>query len=252
MSYTINQLAQLAGLTPRALRWYDQRGLLKPARIAENGYRLYGQEEVSRLQQILFYRELGMPLAAIAQILDAPDFDGLAALQGHLAALQDRRAQLDRLIATVDKSIRTLKGETAMTDQEKFEGFKQQRIAENEARYGQEIRAKYGDAAIDATNAKLKGMTQAQHTELERLTAELNETLKAACTGGDPGSALAQKAADLHRQWLSCYWPQYTKAAHRGVAAMYVADERFTAYYEKIAPGCAAFLCDAVAIYCGE
>jgi hypothetical protein len=153
-------------------------------------------------------------------------------------------------VATLDKSIRTLKGEIDMTDQEKFVGFKEQRIAENEARHGQEIRAQYGDAAIDATNAKLKGMTQAQHAELERLTAELNETLKAACAEGNPAGALAQKAADLHRQWLSFYWPEYTKAAHRGVAAMYGTDERFTAYYEKIAPGCAAFLRDAVGVYC--
>jgi hypothetical protein len=137
-----------------------------------------------------------------------------------------------------------------MTDKEKFEGLKQQRIDENEARYGAEIRAKYGDAAVDATNARLKGMTEAQAAELARLTELLHETLKAACTEGDPSGALAQKAADLHRQWLCFYWPQYTKAAHRGVAAMYVADERFTAYYEAIAPGCAAFLRDAVGVYC--
>ncbi|MDR0928908.1 MAG: TipAS antibiotic-recognition domain-containing protein [Oscillospiraceae bacterium] len=122
-------------------------------------------------------------------------------------------------------------------------------LEENEARYGEEIRAKYGDAAVEATNARLKGMTKAQADQLERLTAELNETLKTACAEGNPAGALAQKAADLHRQWLCFYWPQYTKAAHLGVAAMYTEDARFTAYYEKIAPGCAAFLREAVGGY---
>ena len=130
MEYTIKQLSDLAGITPRTLRWYDSQGLLKPGRVTEAGYRLYGPAEVDRLQQILFYRALDLPLAEIRTLLERPDFDRQAALQSHLAALEARRAQLDALILTVKQ---TLKGADTMSDAEKFECFKRNVIKENEA-----------------------------------------------------------------------------------------------------------------------
>ena len=122
MKYTVKQLAALSGVTPRTLRWYDLEGLLKPLRRTDAGYRLYGPQEVDRLQQILFYRELGLELSAIRRLLDDPAFDREAALQSHLAALEARRTRLDALILTVKK---TLKGASMMSDLEKFECFKQ-------------------------------------------------------------------------------------------------------------------------------
>jgi len=136
-----------------------------------------------------------------------------------------------------------------MSDHEKFQGFKQKLIDENEAQYGDEIRAKYGSDAIDHTNAKLKGMTTEQYAQTEHLSAELNQTLKAAFEQGDPASELAQKACHLHRQWLCYFWDSYSKDAHLGVTQMYVDDPRFTEHYDKIAPGCAIFLRDAVLLY---
>jgi hypothetical protein len=143
-----------------------------------------------------------------------------------------------------------MKGEINMTDDEKFVGFKQKLIDDNEKKYGAEIRKQYGDEAINRSNAKVKGMTKEQYAEVERLSQELNDTIKGAFEQGDPSSELAQRACDLHRRWLCFFWEQYSKEAHIGVAQMYVSDPRFTAYYDKIAPGCAAFLCDAVKIYC--
>lgn len=139
-----------------------------------------------------------------------------------------------------------------MSDKEKFEGFKQDLIDNNERQYGQESRQKYGDDTVNASNAKIKNMTREQYAEIERLSNELNETLKAACELGDPASALAQKACELHRRWLSFFWVSYSKQAHLGVTQMYVDDPRFTEYYEKIVPGCAKFLRDAVLVYCKE
>ncbi|MDR1540092.1 MAG: MerR family transcriptional regulator [Clostridiales bacterium] len=251
MEYTINKLAKLAGVSARTLRYYDECGLLKPKVIRSNGYRIYGETEVDRLQQILFYRELGVELAEIGRILASNSFDGRQALESHLAALKSRREQLDRLIANVEKSIRSMKGELNMTDEEKFVGFKQKLIDDNEKQYGEEIRAKYGDDMVNLSNAKLKGATKEQYAEMERLAAELNDTLKAAFEQGDPASGLAQKVAELHKRWLCFYWDNYTKEAHLGVAQMYVDDPRFMAYYDKIAPGCAVFLRDAVKIHCG-
>ncbi|WP_312441592.1 MerR family transcriptional regulator [Lacrimispora sp.] len=250
MEYTINKLAKLAGVSTRTLRYYDELGLLSPARVSSNGYRIYGQKEIDRLQQILFYRELGVSLEEIRNILASKDFDGLSALESHLTALLARREQLNLLVANVEKTIKTMKGEMIMSDQEKFEGFLQKLVDHNERKYGEEARAKYGDEHVNRSNTKVLNMSKEQYIELEKLTADLDETLKAAFEQGDPASELAQKACELHKKWLCFYWDDYSKEAHKGVTQMYVDDPRFTAYYDKIVLGCAAFLRDAVAIYC--
>lgn len=137
-----------------------------------------------------------------------------------------------------------------MSDKENFDGFIQNMVDENEQQYGEEIRAKYGNDAVERSNTKLRGMSKEQYAELERLSLELNETLKTAFEQGDPASELAQKACALHKKWLCYFWDEYSKQAHIGVAQMYVDDPRFTAYYDKIATGCAPFLRDAILIYC--
>jgi DNA-binding transcriptional MerR regulator len=239
-------------VSARTLRYYDEIDLLKPVRIALSGYRIYGQDEVDRLQQILFYKELGFPLEEIRVLLSSPDFNREQAFQSHLTELHKKRERLDLLITNVTKSIAAMKGEAIMTDNEKFEGFKQTLIDENEEKYGEEIREKYGNQAINESNAKLKGLTQEQYDKSVCLSRELEETLKGAFENGDPAGELAQKACDLHRQWLCVVYPKYSKEYHKGLAEMYVADERFKAYYDKIVPGCAEFLRDAINIYCGE
>ncbi|MFF2529088.1 MerR family transcriptional regulator [Brevibacillus sp. NPDC058079] len=249
MEYTVQKLGLLASVSTRTLRYYDEIDLLKPARINSSGYRIYGQQEVDRLQQILFYRELGVSLEEIKEILDSPTFDSERALREHREKLLERRAQLDALIANVDLTLAQREGTSTMTDKQKFEGFKQKMIDENEDKYGAEIRAKYGNEQIEKSNQKVKGMSEDQYAALEKLNEELHETLAQAFSTGDPAHELAQKAADLHRQWLSFYWDSYSKEAHAGVAQMYVDDPRFTAYYDKEQPGVAEFLRDAVVIY---
>jgi DNA-binding transcriptional MerR regulator len=253
MEYTVNMLAKMAGVSTRTLRYYDECGLLPARRNSSNGYRIYGQEDVDRLQQIMFYRELGVTLDEIARILTEPNFEPLVALDSHLTALQAKREQLDTLIRNVENSIRAMKGEMTMQDSEKFEGFKQKLIDENEQQYGEEIRAKYGDETIDRSNANLKGMSKEKYAESERLRQELENTLKIACEQGDPANELAQKACGLHKDWLIFWWGDnvaYSQEAHLAMGQMYVDDPRFTAYYDKIAPGLAAFLLDALKIYC--
>ena len=163
MEYTVKALADLAGVTPRTLRWYDRIGLLKPLRTTEAGYRLYGPAQLDRLQDILFYRELGLDLASIRTILDDPAFDRQAALQSHLAELEARRARLDDLILTVQRTINDIKGGTKMTDQEKFEAFKRRTVEANETAFGQEIREKYGDEEMDRANACVLALTQEEY-----------------------------------------------------------------------------------------
>lgn len=251
MEYTIAKLAQLSGVTTRTLRYYDQIGLLCPVRVS-NGYRIYGQKEVDLLQQILFYRELGVELKEIEAILKNPDFDRERALEIHLLALQKKKMQLEKLIENVTKTIGTLKGDVVMSDKEKFEGFKDKMIKENEERYGEEIRQKYGDDVVDASNARVKGMDEEKMQLAESLRERIDETLKAAFEQGNPAGELAKKACEMHRQWICMFWPEgmYSREAHVGLADMYVADERFRAYYDRIAPGCAEFLRDAIYDYC--
>lgn len=249
IEYTVQKLSRIAGISTRTLRYYDEIGILKPARVNSSGYRIYGQAEVDRLQHILFYRELGVELEQIKAILSSPSFDRIKALKEHRGKLLERREQLDRLISNVDNTIASTEGRISMSDHEKFEGFKQKRIEENEEKYGKEVREKYGDKAVDVSNQKFKGMTQEQYNEVERLREEVNETLYAAFKTGDPAGELAQKAADLHRQWLCYFWDSYSKEAHAGVAQMYVDDPRFTAYYDEKQPGAATFLRDAILIY---
>ncbi|MGN7763196.1 MerR family transcriptional regulator [Paenibacillus sp. 22594] len=249
MEYTVQKLGALAGISTRTLRYYDEFGILKPARINSSGYRIYGQAEVDRLQQILFYRELGLSLEGIKELITAPSFDGAQALREHHEKLLQRRQQLDRLILNVERTLAQTEGRITMSNEEKFAGFKQKLIDDNEQKYGQEIREKYGDEAVEKSNRKLRNMTEEEHDRVQLLEAEMFAALEQAMEDGDPASVLAQKAADLHRQWLTFYWDTYTKEAHAGVAQMYVDDERFTAYYDKTRSGVAKFLRDAVHVY---
>ena len=240
------KLARLAGVSTRTLRYYDEIELLKPARLNSSGYRIYGQNEVNSLQQIMFYRELGVQLEVIREIMTTPDFDRKEALNEHLEKLVEKRNQIDLLIENVNKTIANKEGRIMMSDKEKFKGFKKDLIDENEKKYGKEIREKYGEDTVKASNAKLMNMSQEDYETVTKLSEQVNETLREAMETGDPTSDIAQKAADLHKQWLTFYWNEYSKEAHAGLGQMYVDDERFKAYYEKIKPGAAEFLRDAI------
>jgi DNA-binding transcriptional MerR regulator len=251
MEYTVQKLGKLAGVSTRTLRYYDELGILKPARINSSGYRIYGQKEVDRLQQILFYRELGVSLEDIKKIITDPSFDAGEALKEHREKLLEKRAQLDLLIANVEKTIMYTEGRIAMSSKEKFEGFKKKMIEDNEKKYGKEAREKYGSKAVDQSNAKLMKMTEEDYKKVTELEKQMKETLAQAFATGDPSGPLAQKAAQLHKEWLCFYWNEYSKEAHAGLAQMYVDDERFKAYYDKEQAGTAEFLRDAIRIYTG-
>lgn len=251
--YSVHELAKMSGISVRTLHYYDELGLL-PARRKSNNYRYYDSTEVDRLHQILLYREFGMELDAIREILDEPNFNAVQALVEHRSKLVAQQKRLDMLIAGVDKTLSHIQEGVDMTDSEKFEGFKKELIEENERLYGAEIREKYGDEEIDASNAKLMGLSQEQFARSQAIEKEMRVLLEKAMDEGDPAGASAQEACDLHRQWLSFYWKEgmYSKQAHLGLGEMYVADDRFKAYYDEQRAGTAEFLRDALAIYCSK
>ena len=248
MEYSIQELSRLSGVTTRTLRWYDQIGLLKPSRVAESGYRYYGGAEVDRLQDILYYRALGVELAQIKECLDDPSFDRLAALRNHLAAPEAERERLEQLIRSVKDTIGVEERNEIMSDEQKFEAFKQRAVAHIEEVYGAETRARYGDKEVDEANAAVMNLTREQYQEWTDLGREIQKRLEAAVRSEVlPESETGRDITALHRRWLTITGTPYDPARHRGIAALYIADPRFTAYYDKAVPGCARFLSDAVA-----
>ena len=247
MEYGIRELSQLAGVSARTLRYYDGIGLLKPRYVSEAGYRFYGEEEVALLKQILFYRERGFDLKRIRQILYWDDFDIMNALEEHLLELEEQKRHVDALIRTVKQTIRQVKGECRMSDKEKFEAFKERIIRENEEAYGKEIREKYGDEEVDATNKKLMNMSEADYERFKNLGEEIKTRLKEGVESGTrPDSEEAKRIVILHKEWLGMTWKKYTEEAHKAIANMYICDERFKAYYDAEASGCADLLEQAV------
>lgn len=247
MEYTVNKLAGLAGVSARTLRYYDQIGLLKPCRITGSGYRIYGQAEVDRLQQILFFRELGIRLEEIEKMINAPDYDIAVALTAYREELIRRQKQLTLLIQNVDKTIQTKKGIARMSDMEKFEGLKKRLIEENERNYGAEVRRKYGEDVVQKSNEKFATLSRADFEQMEQTGERIRSLLEhAVLSGADPSQEKGREIASLHKTWLGFTWPNYSPEAHAGLVQMYVEDERFTKYYDHQVEGCAKFLQAAV------
>lgn len=233
MEYTVKKLAEIAGISKRTLRYYDDIGLLKPCRINSSGYRIYGENEIDMLQQILFYRSMDMKLEDIHSIITHPDFDITKSLIEHHQKLISKRNQIDQLISTVEKTILNRKGEVPMSVNEKFEGFKKETIKENEEKYGDEIRKKYGEKTIEDSNKKFLNMSEDDYQKMLQVEKEMFESLKEVLKTNDLESGIAKNVFAKHKEWLGFTWTSYSPDAHIGMAKMYVADERFAEYYNS-------------------
>lgn len=247
MEYSIKELSQLAGVSARTLRYYDEINLLKPARISDIGYRYYGQREVSILQQILFYRERGFDLKTIQKIIYDKDFDMLKAMEEHLLELENQKAAAEALIETVKKTIQHMKGKCDMSDMEKFQAWKEKLILENENTYGAEAHRKYGDDKVDASNSKMLNLSESQWDRWYELGEEILKRLETGVKAGiRADSDEAKEIVTLHKEWLCISVPKYSAEMHKGIALLYVADERFMKYYDRNLQGCAKLLYEAV------
>ena len=246
--YSVHQLAELSGISVRTLHHYDQIGLLVSRREA-NGYRVYGPQEVRRLQHILLYRSCGLQLKQIKSLLDASALDDHALLVDQLARLENERTRLDAVISTLRRTIAALERGDTMTDAARFEGLKQQVVGRNEREYGKEARARYGDKAVDQANAALMAMDEKAWNDMAALEAHIKELLSAALAAGDTAGAEARELVRAHARWLQLHWGAgaYSPEAHRNLADGYLADERFVAYYDgACGTGATQFLRDAI------
>ena len=235
MSYSINELAKLAGISTRTLRYYDKQGLLKARRNPENNYRYYEESEVDQLQKILFLKLFDLPLEQIKQVMQTSPETQYQVLRNQRSKLVAQEQYLGDLIRNLDKTLATMKGEAQMTDTEKFATLKTEIISKNEKQYGREIRKKYGDAQIDLSNEKFNSLSADELSHFKKLSAEILTELK----NFDNTAGVKQDAAkhlfDLHKEYLLTIWPkgQYSAVAHKNLAQMYVCDLRFSKYYEE-------------------
>lgn len=253
MKYSIREVSELAGVSARTLRYYDEIGLLKPLEVSGSGYRYYGKYELTLLQQILFYRERGLDLKQIQRIVYQDDFDIMSALQEHLKELEAKRRRMECLILTVEQTIRSMKGEYEMSDKEKFQAFKEKIVRENEEKHGAEIREKYGDEEMDAANRKLLNLTEVEYERFQNLGEEIKTRLKEAVMEGEnPESECGKRIVILHKEWLGKTWKKYTREAHAAIGNMYISDERFKLYYDTEVAGCAEFLEAAIKFWVNE
>ena len=244
-NYSVKQLARLAGVTARTLHLYDQLGLLKPSLRTEAGYRWYGEAELLRLQQILFYKELDFPLKDIAEIIDDPEFDLVNALLGHKAALLIKRNRLNTLVNTIDKTIANLKNKT-MKVEELYEGMPQkQAIA-----WRKEAVEKWGEDAIKRSENAMQEMGKVDVERLKADQKDISAKLKE-LMGQAPECQPVQEQIARHYANIRSFWgvsdPTDLRAdTYRGLADLYVSDHRYTAANGTPDPAFAAFMKQAM------
>lgn len=239
--YKIKELSKLAGVSTRTLRHYDTIGLLIPSRN-EATYRLYNEDDVDRLQTILFYKELGYELKEIKELLNSNDFSIIHSLQSLESKLEHKIEQYYQMLESVQTTIQYKKGVINMTNKDKFEAFKEQTLTENTKQYGEELNQKYNQEFIKQANEKYKRKSQYELKQHEAFTKEMHQVMKDALIEGNPKSDLAVKMCEMHKEWIMFYWPSYSKEAHLGLCKMYTEDERFKKHYDKIQNGLADFL----------
>jgi MerR family transcriptional regulator, thiopeptide resistance regulator len=245
MEYTVKQLADLAGISVRTLHYYDQIGLLRPHQVGENRYRYYGENELIRLQQILFFRELDFALDQIKKIIDKPDFNVLVALREHKIMLKKRIGRLNRLIETVDKTSLNLKGKIKMKEEEYYQGFSN----EQQEKYEKEILGIYGNEAIDESKRRMKGWAKEDY---RRVQEEGDLIFTAIRDNIDKGydSAQVQIQIEVLKSWLNHFYT-CTDEILLGLGRMYNEHPDFVKMWKtKYHKDMPSFLLKAIEEYC--
>jgi DNA-binding transcriptional MerR regulator len=243
----IDELSKIANVSKRTIRYYEELGLLKPIRETESNYRIYQRKDIDTLQHILFYKRLGFELDDIKRLIQDKSVIKTVELTKHLKALEKEKAAIEVLINTVRKTILYEKGVLDMTNQEKFEGFKQKMLDDNEKLYKDEVIKQYGEKAYQQSKNAFSKMNEQDYKAFEQLSMDIITYLKKALDeGGDPTSMMAQKAAKSHQLWLSQAWGSYDIDAHLNIVDMYLSDDRFKQYYDQHQTGMAQLLRDAV------
>lgn len=243
MSLTVSQLARLAGVSVRTLHHYDEIGLLRPSGRSEAGYRLYEQPDLQRLQQVLFFKELGFPLEEISRIVRDPAFDLRAALHMQRRLLTERAVRVQALIGAVDAALASLEKGTAMTKEEMFEVFGDF----DPGKYEDEAHERWGNT--DAYKESARRTKRYTKADWERIKAEADQIYRDLAAqleaGARPTDPAVMDVAERHRAHIDRWFYPCSREMHRGLGELYVNDPRFTATFERIGTGLAEFARDA-------
>lgn len=244
MVYTVKQLAALSGVSIRTLHYYDGIGLLKPSYIKENGYRCYEKKELLKLQQILFFKELDFPLEEIFKMLNAQDFNRNEALKDQKKLLLIKKSRIEKLIQTIDNN---LKGGENMSNDDLFASFNDDELVENM----KEAKSRWGHTdAYKQSVERTKNWTKADYELVKKEAEAFNKEL-ASVMGKDINSDEVQSLIEKHYRGIQ-YFYDCPYDVYRGLGEMYVSDPRFTKTYDKVKPGLAVFLRNAISYYCDQ
>ncbi len=245
MVYTVKQLAKLTGVTVRTLHYYDEIGVLKPSFIKENGYRYYKEKELAKLQQILFLRELEFPLESIIQMFDTPEYSTLEALADQKTLLEMKKARLDRLLETIEKTMKKLKEGGTMSTNELFDAFADAQIEQ----YKEEVKERWGTTtaykqSVELTRQWTKKEFKQVQEEGQDITLVLSHLMEQAV-----GSTAVQAQIERHFQHINRFY-DCSYEMYRNLGKMYSEDQRFAKNYDAVTPHLAEFVRDAIAYYC--
>ena len=243
-TYTVGEVAQVAGISIRALHHYDELGLLRPSGRSDAGYRLYASADLERLQQVLFYKELGFGLDEIRKLMASAAHDRRAVLREQRDQLAARALRLEAMLALIDKTLASLEGRIQMSDEELFEVFGDFDPSEHE----DEARERWGDTAAYRESARrTRGYTKDDWARFRRESdAVVNELAALMDLAVAPDDARAIAAAERHRLQIDRWFYACSHDMHVELGRMYVADPRFAANYDLVRPGMAQYLCDAI------
>ncbi|MFV3010794.1 MerR family transcriptional regulator [Clostridium botulinum] len=250
MHYKIKEVADMAGISARMLHHYDKIGLLNPESVSAAGYRLYSDENLDRLQQILFFKELNFPLQEIKIILDSPNFDKKEALKVHRQLLLEKKIRLEKIIQSVDKTISSMEGEFKMDKKEALNVFSMIEIEEHQKKYSEEVKEKYGNtSAYKESNKKTSKYTKEYWSNIMKDWDEIFKKL-ANLMDKNPDDEEVQESVYQLREHISKNFYDCTPEIFRGLGELYVNDERFTANIDKYKTGLSKFVREAINVYC--
>jgi DNA-binding transcriptional MerR regulator len=244
-SYKVGEVARLAHVSVRSLHHYHEIGLLVPSGRSEGGYRLYTPEDLERLQQVLFYKELGFGLGEIRALVADPAFDRREALAGQRDLLARRARRLGAMLRLIDKTLAAMEGGIQMRQDEMFEVFGDFDPSEHE----QEARERWGGSeAHEESTRRTQRYTKEDWSRFKSESDEVSSSLAALMDEGvEPSDQRAMDAVERHRLLIDSWFYPCSREMHVQLGRMYVTDPRFRATYEKLRPGMAQYLCDAAA-----
>lgn len=241
----ISEVAKLSGVTVRTLHYYDEIGLLKPSKTTEAGYRMYSIEDLEKLQQILFFRELEFPLNEIKEIMINPKYDKIEALNKHKELLIEKRKRIDGLVTLIDK---TIKGDNNMS----FKEFDNSKIEENKRKYSEEVKKRWGNT--DAYKEYEKKTTSYDKNSWNTINEEMAKILKEFADNRDKdvNSDIVQSLVEKWRGYITLNFYNCTKEILSCLGLMYIGDERFKENIDKYGEGTSEFMAKAIEIYCSK